>query len=180
MKRSVYLALGARDGDPLEQMRSGLAHLLDSGLDLASASSLWETEPVGIPGERPVLNSAVEMLTDLAPRSLLAACHHAEEAAGRRRFSERRPEWRSLDVDILLDGTLVLLESDLSIPHPRFHLRRFNLDPLNEIAPAVLHPVLELTVAELLRSCADRAWTRRLEVPDWAPARVVERGRGLH
>src|SRR6266850_5298204 len=173
MERSVYLALGARDGNARGQMRDGLLHLSESGLRIAAASSLWETEPVGIPGTLAVLNSAIEILTDLPPRSVLAACQRAEEAAGRRRVSGRQPEWRSLDVDILLDGALVLHESDLAIPHPRCHLRRFNLEPLNEIAPSVLHPVLNLTVAEILRSCADPAWVRRIEPPTWAAAAAV-------
>ena len=177
MERSVYLALGAREGRPREQMRSGLGHLVGSGLGLVCASSLWETEPVGIPGALPVLNCAIEIRTDLSPSSLLAACQRAEVAAGRRRVIGGQPEWRSLDVDILLDGPLVLDERDLVIPHPRFHLRRFNLAPLNEIAPSVVHPVLKMTVAEILRSCPDPAWARRIEAPDWAAPVAVERGR---
>lgn len=165
MERSVYLALGAREGNPREQMRSGLDRLHGSGLRLREASSLWETEPVGLSGALPVLNSAVEIRTSLSPIEILAACRRAEEAAGRRRGPSER---RSLDVDILLDGPLVMGEEELTIPHPRFHLRRFNLEPLNEIAAGAVHPILGLNVAALLLACADPAWVRRVEPSSWA------------
>src|SRR2546425_10886596 len=115
MERIVYLAMGARDGEPRPQMIAGLAGLRRDGLSLSIASSLWETEPVAIAGETPVLNAAVAMLTRLAPAAILAACRRVEAASGRRRSS---PEWRSLDVDILLDGGVILEGEELTIPHP--------------------------------------------------------------
>jgi len=165
MERIVYLALGGREGDPRTQMLAGLARLWTDGVKLSKASSLWETEPVGIPEGPPVLNAAVEVRTDLSAREILLACRRAEDASGRKRLP---PEWRSLDVDILLDGGLVLNDDDLVIPHPRFHERRFNLEPLAEIAPRVVHPRIGATISEILRGCADTAWARKLEPPSWA------------
>jgi 2-amino-4-hydroxy-6-hydroxymethyldihydropteridine diphosphokinase len=167
MERSVYLALGAREGDARVQMKAGVAWLGASGLRLSLASSLWETEPVGIPPGPPVLNAAISVATDLEPPEILAACHGAEAAAGRRRTD---PEWRSLDIDILLVGDLILNEPDLTIPHPRFHRRRFNLEPMNEIAPSATHPLLKLSIEELLRACPDASWARRIEPPTWVGA----------
>jgi|SRR6266850_5724199 len=165
MERTVYLALGARDGGQRNQLVAGLAGLRENGLTLLAASSLWETEPIAIAPGPPVLNAAVAMRTSLSPPTILTAGRSVEAAAGRRRSS---PEWRSLDVDILLDGGLILEGPELTIPHPRFHSRRFNLEPLCEIAPDVLHPRLGVTISELLRSCADPAWARRIEPPSWA------------
>ncbi|MBI3451105.1 MAG: 2-amino-4-hydroxy-6-hydroxymethyldihydropteridine diphosphokinase [Acidobacteria bacterium] len=164
MRATVYLALGARDGHPRRQLLEGIAYLRESGILIRRASGLWETEPVGIGGEAPVLNAALEAETALAPHDLMAACRSAEDRTGRRRGT---PAWRSLDVDILLMGDLVMDDAELTIPHPRFHRRRFNLEPLCEIAPGHLHPILGATIADLLRACDDAAWARRLEPPSW-------------
>jgi 2-amino-4-hydroxy-6-hydroxymethyldihydropteridine diphosphokinase len=170
MQRTVHLALGARDGDPRAQLLRGVACLREEGIRPRALSSLWETEPVGIPAGPPVLNVALSARTDLAPRDLLATLIRLEDASGRRRTP---PEWRSLDLDILLVEDLVLSEPDLMIPHPRFHARRFNLAPLCEIAPEVRHPVLGMTIRELLEACEERAWAR-LADRHWA-AGLVER-----
>jgi len=168
METSVYLALGARDGSPLPQLLDGVAHLEGAGVRAVLLSGLWETEPLAIPAGPPVLNAAALALTSLSPRETLCVCLRAEEASGRRRTP---PEWRSLDLDILLYGNLVLEEADLTLPHPRFHSRRFNLAPLCEIAPDLRHPVLGVTMRALLEGCADPSWARRV-AGDWAASRI--------
>jgi 2-amino-4-hydroxy-6-hydroxymethyldihydropteridine diphosphokinase len=174
MKRTVHLALGARDGDPRGRMLEALRALPGLGARVLAVSSLWETQPVALEGPRPVLNAAALLETGLSPQSLLQACQALEAAAGRRR---EPPEWRSLDLDILLMGLTVLREPDLDLPHPRFHLRRFNLAPLAEIAPEILHPLLALSVGELLRACPDPSWARIAE-KGWTDA-TIERGAGV-
>jgi len=172
MSTTVYLALGARDGEPKRHLLEGIASLEASGVVIRRASSLWETEPVGIDGSAPVLNAALEATTPLGPHDLLSACRAAEDRAGRRRGAE---EWRSLDVDILLMGDLVMDDAELTIPHPRFHRRRFNLAPLEEIAPGQVHPILGATIEDLLRACDDGAWARRLEPGSWLTDRRPSR-----
>lgn len=162
---SVHFALGARDGNPVEQLRDGLARLAAQGVEILALSSLWETEPVDLPPGGPVYNAAATGRTLLSPEGLLSLFHATEEALGRRRGDDA---WRSLDLDILLAGERVRTGPGLELPHPRFHRRRFNLAPLAEIAPGARHPLLGRTVADLLAACDDPAWVRRLE-GSWSP-----------
>jgi 2-amino-4-hydroxy-6-hydroxymethyldihydropteridine diphosphokinase len=124
-----------------------------------SRSAVYETEPVGGPAQGEYLNRVIGGRTALEPRALLQACLGVETTAGRVRAERNGP--RTLDVDILLFGAQVRKEPGLVVPHPRMHERRFVLVPLAEIAPALVHPVLELTIAELLARCPDHSRVER-------------------
>jgi len=170
LSHRIYLAAGSRDGDRLANMSGALSALGRLGVSIERVSAVYETEPVDLPGERPLLNAAVGASTELPPSELLAACLEVEQALGRRRSrrmaapagSPRRADQgpRPLDLDILFYDDLVIETPDLVIPHPRLHTRRFVLAPLAEIAPDLLHPVLEADIATLLARCADSAWVR--------------------
>jgi 2-amino-4-hydroxy-6-hydroxymethyldihydropteridine diphosphokinase len=161
---TVYLGLGSNLGDREAHLEKGLASLRAAGVRLTAVSSIYETEPVGGPSQGPYLNLVAAGDTLLSPEALLEAALAAEQDAGRVRTV--RNAARTLDVDVLFHGDLVQRGPRLTLPHPRLHERRFVLVPLGELAPAWRHPLLDLTVAELLAECPDRArvepWTRRM------------------
>ena len=145
----AYVALGSNLGDRAAQLGAAVAGLAATpGARLLACSSLYETEPVGPPGQGPYLNAVVLLETSLAPRALLARLHELERAAWRTRSGVRN-EARTLDLDLLLYGERCIDEPGLAVPHPRLHERPFVLAPLRELAPEALHPGLGRRVAEL-------------------------------
>jgi 2-amino-4-hydroxy-6-hydroxymethyldihydropteridine diphosphokinase len=139
---------------------------------VASVSSLYETEPVDMEGAEDFLNMAMEISTDDDPPLLLAKLRAIEKALGRKPSSHRAP--RTVDIDILLYRGMSYADHMVTVPHPELHRRRFALEPLNEIAPAALHPTMERTVAWLLRHCRDQhRVTIAGSLPDALIARTV-------
>lgn len=160
MHPAVFLGLGSNLGDREAAMDDALARLAARGVAVRERSSTWLTEPVGGPPQGWFLNAVARVETALGPEALLAACLAVECEMGRVRVEKNGP--RTIDVDVLLYGGRRLDAPGLTVPHPRLHERRFVLAPLAEIAPSLLHPVLGLTVAELLERCPDRASVRRV------------------
>jgi len=142
----AYLSLGSNVGDRAAQLHEAIARLRAAGRVIA-ASSIYETEPVEFTEQPWFLNCAVALETDQTAQQLMTAILAIEEEMGRRRVQKKGP--RSIDIDILLFGDMIVDSTDLTIPHPAMQHRRFVLDPLAEIAPEVLHPGLRKTIAEL-------------------------------
>jgi 2-amino-4-hydroxy-6-hydroxymethyldihydropteridine diphosphokinase len=146
----AYVGLGSNLGDRAAHLLLGLSALSRlPKTHLLRLSPVYETEPVG-PPQPPYLNMVAELETELSPKGLLAEMLRVEKALGR----ERRERWgpRTLDLDLLLYGDLVLEEEGLSVPHPRLHERAFVLVPLLDLLPEGRHPLLGQSFAELLAS----------------------------
>lgn len=144
----VAVALGSNLGDRRAHLDFAVAKLR-SLLRHVAVSRYHDTVPVGITGPQPLyLNAAATGETTLSAPDLLDALLAIEAARGRERPYPNAP--RTLDLDLILYGGLVIDSPELSVPHPRFRARRFVLEPLAEIAPEVVDPVTGRTVRELL------------------------------
>lgn len=146
----VYLSVGSNMGDEESHIREAVESLRqDNKICDVVVSDLIETEPYGFTEQENFLNGAVSLKTLYSPYELLERIHEIEKEGKR----ERKVHWgpRTIDLDILLYGDEVIQTETLTIPHREMTLRRFVLEPLNQIAPWVKHPVSGETVAELER-----------------------------
>lgn len=155
----VYLSLGSNLGDRERNLRSAIQELPHTGVAVTKVSSFYETEPVDLKEQPWFLNCVVEAETLFDPFLLLRALREIEAKLGSTKLVPKGP--RILDLDILLYGAQIIDAPELQVPHPRMHLRRFVLEPLAEIAPMVVHPVLHLTAAQMLAQTLDQAVTRQ-------------------
>jgi 2-amino-4-hydroxy-6-hydroxymethyldihydropteridine diphosphokinase len=137
----AFVGIGANLGDRERTIRRALELLAERpGVELVAASTLRETDPVGYLDQPRFLNGAVELRTELPPRVLLETLLDVERELGRIRGEGPRFGPRPIDLDLLLYGDEVADEPGLVLPHPRLHERRFALEPLAELDPALAVP----------------------------------------
>jgi 2-amino-4-hydroxy-6-hydroxymethyldihydropteridine diphosphokinase len=161
---TAYIGIGSNVGDRfawLQQAVGRLAQMADTAV--TEVSRVYMTEPFGDPDQERYFNAVVEVQTSLEPAELRAHCKAVEHELGRPDLYQR---WspRTIDLDILLYGDRCIDSDLLVIPHAEMHRRKFVLVPLLDIANP-LHPRLQCTIADLLKSCGDRS----------VPVRLVER-----
>jgi 2-amino-4-hydroxy-6-hydroxymethyldihydropteridine diphosphokinase len=159
----IYLSLGSNIGDRAAHLTGAIAALNSAAVHVLRQSSIYETEPVDFLAQDWFLNSVLEAETSLSPQQFLSLLREIERTHGRSTLIPKGP--RTLDIDILFYGSEIIRAAELEIPHPRLCNRRFVLIPLAELAPALIHPVLHTTVAELLAATPDRSQVRLWHPP---------------
>jgi 2-amino-4-hydroxy-6-hydroxymethyldihydropteridine diphosphokinase len=128
----AVIALGANIGNPREQLDVAIA-LLRESTDVIAVSGYYVTQPVGGPQQPDYLNAVCILNSDLPAKDLLSLLHGIERSLGR----ERKEKWgpRTIDLDLIQYGSLLSKATELELPHPRAHERRFVLEPWLEIEP---------------------------------------------
>jgi 2-amino-4-hydroxy-6-hydroxymethyldihydropteridine diphosphokinase len=143
MSVRAYIGLGSNVGDRRATLETALERLVPRRV-----SSIVETEPWGLSGQPRFLNAVAEVETDLGSEALLDRLLEVEQDLGRVRAERWGP--RTIDLDLLLYGELVIRTARLAVPHPRLAERRFVLEGLAELCPERRVPGLDRTVRELL------------------------------
>jgi 2-amino-4-hydroxy-6-hydroxymethyldihydropteridine diphosphokinase len=160
----VFVALGSNLGDSRRIVSKAMARLQNFSNRPILKSSLWQTSPVNCPPDSPMFVNAVAGLApqkDETPESLLGKLRSLEKEFGHRpRKVPNEP--RPLDLDLIAFGTETRDTPELILPHPRAHLRRFVLQPLNEIAPDLVLPGQGKTVAQLLAELSSNEVLKRI------------------
>jgi 2-amino-4-hydroxy-6-hydroxymethyldihydropteridine diphosphokinase len=154
----VYLGLGSNLGEREENLCQALT-LLPAKVNLEEASSVYETEPVGFKDQPSFLNMVCRITTDLPPEELSHLVKDVETRMGRIPSFPNAP--RIIDIDILFYDNKIMETRNLAIPHPRLHDRAFVIIPLAEIAPALVHPKLGKSIAQLAKDVKGQKGVRK-------------------
>ena len=189
---TVHLGLGSNIGDRSANLLEAVARIEKLGLNVVRRSSIYETEPVGFKDQPWFLNQVIETtilagltsehgpvlgdpetIATIQSEVLLSELRNIEREMGRARPIANGP--RVIDIDLLLFGDMIIGHSkedeewsfidrtDIVVPHPRMQQRRFVLEPLCEIAPELVHPVLKKPCREILASLDDPSVVRRYD-----------------
>jgi 2-amino-4-hydroxy-6-hydroxymethyldihydropteridine diphosphokinase len=155
MLQNSYVSLGSNLGDRAGYLLLAVRGMLNAGLDVIRLSSIYETQPVEYTDQPTFLNMVAELRgsTLPSPEQLLARMLRIEYALGRTRDVYMGP--RTIDLDLLIHKDEHRETEFLKLPHPRMHLRRFVLVPLNELVPTLQHPSLHRTIGDLLQHLED-------------------------
>ena len=147
-EKTAYIGIGSNLGDKADNCLQSIKNIDRlSGCHVISRSSTFKTEPDGVSGQDWYANCVIQIKTIQGPTGLLRSLMEIESGMGRVR--KKKWEARIIDLDILLFNQEIISSDDLSIPHPLLHKRRFVLEPLAQLAPDLIHPVLKVTIRQL-------------------------------
>jgi len=156
----VFLLLGSNLGDRHLFLIQAIGHISHDLSPVLKISSVYETQSWGKTDAPDYLNQVLFLQTDYAPEEVLKRILAIEILLGRRR--EEKWGSRTIDIDILFYGQEIINMPDLKIPHPELHKRRFTLEPLSQIAPEFMHPVLKKNILQIKNDLEDDLIVKKL------------------
>ncbi len=149
----VYLLLGSNKGYRYKYLLLAKYYIQQVAGNISRQSSVYETEPWGTTHTSNYLNQIVVIQTPKTPFQLLKVLQKIEKNLGRK--NKHLNAARTIDIDILFYNELIFHAKNLTIPHPRLHLRNFTLQPLLELDKSYTHPIYKKTIEELAKDCED-------------------------
>ena len=152
----AFLSLGSNKDDRVSVIQQAVNFLsADNSIEIAAASSFYETEPWGKKNQNWFVNAVIAVRTELSPIELLRFCQDIEAKIGRKRELEEHWGERPIDIDILFYDDLIFSNEILTIPHKYVHKRAFALVPMLEIQENYIHPVFTKTISQLHEELED-------------------------
>jgi 2-amino-4-hydroxy-6-hydroxymethyldihydropteridine diphosphokinase len=152
-KNTIVILLGSNIGARQDWMQQATTYISDEIGQITASSSYYETKAWGNKDQPDFLNQVLVCKTKHIPIEVLRLCLSIEKKLGR----NRKEKWgsRTIDIDILYYESEIYATTDLKIPHPYLHERRFTLVPLVEVLPDFVHPIFNFTNKKLLEKCED-------------------------
>jgi 2-amino-4-hydroxy-6-hydroxymethyldihydropteridine diphosphokinase len=154
------LLLGSNMGNSIEILSTAIEQIEEKIGSVLLGSDLYATAAWGNTSQPDFLNQVIEVATPLDAAETLEIILSIEKNMGRIRTIKNAP--RIIDIDILFFNNEIINRSNLIVPHPEIQNRRFVLTPLNEIAPQMIHPVLNKTIEQLLSICPDQLAVKKI------------------
>jgi len=149
----IYLSLGTNLGNRSLNLKNSIASIEKKVGIIKRQSCIYQTKAWGVINQPDFLNMVLEVQTSLTPQVVLETVLSIETEMGRVR--ERKWYTRLIDIDLLFYEDLIIEESNLIVPHPYLHLRNFVLQPLLDLVPLLVHPIMKKTVLQLVVECGD-------------------------
>lgn len=156
MVKQVFLSLGSNLGHRQTYLACALLETEKHIGRILKRSPVYETHSWGFKSEEQFLNQVILVECDKEPEEILQEINNIEKQCGRIRHEAEAYSSRTLDIDILYYGNLVYHSGKLIIPHPRLQYRKFVLQPLNDLDPEFIHPLLGKSNRQLLADCVDQ------------------------
>ena len=158
----AYVLMGGNEGDVPAMFRRAVGLIRDAGISVMAEGSLYQSAAWGNGVHGTFYNQLLILGVSQKPRNLLSFLLDIESELGRERQPGKVTN-RTIDIDILFFDAKIINEKDLVIPHPMLHKRRFALEPLAEIEPEFVHPVLKKTISDLYEECSDHSVVKKTD-----------------
>lgn len=152
----VYIGIGTNLGDKKNNLKNALKHIKNEFI-LIKSSSIYKSKPIGYNSDSIFFNGVLLINTSKSPQEVFKILKKIEDKLGRIKTKQNEYEDRIIDLDILFFNNEIIQDELITIPHKEIQNRKFVLEPLNEINPELIHPILNQKIKELLEKTLDHS-----------------------